>query len=47
MSPSKFVKHDAIPPDELVLLQKLEEVGSSITVGYMRTFLVFELNSLA
>lgn len=30
MSPSKSIKHNAVAPDELILLQKLEEVGTSI-----------------
>lgn len=30
LSPSKSLKHDAIAPSELVLLQKLEEVGTSV-----------------
>lgn len=30
LSPSKSIKHDAVPPSELVLLQKLEEFGTSV-----------------
>ncbi|KAJ1439957.1 hypothetical protein SESBI_02182 [Sesbania bispinosa] len=30
LSPSKSLRHDSTPPGELLLLQKLEEVGSSV-----------------
>lgn len=41
MSPPKSIKHDVIAPGELGLLQKLEEVGTSIKVSYVLTFHFF------
>ncbi|KAG5098017.1 hypothetical protein JHK82_047871 [Glycine max] len=35
MSPSMSLKHDPNPFGELLLMQKLEEVGSSVKVGIM------------
>ncbi|KHN12306.1 hypothetical protein glysoja_026198 [Glycine soja] len=33
MSPSKSLKHDSNPSGELLPMQKLEEVGSSVKAG--------------